>query len=312
MNVTFMAHTFRPQGRLTTLMVLVCLGLQTAPCAGELQWTLEAGLGVGYDSNVAIDEIDSTVGTGDNATLATVDVSVEKLLSESSKAKLNYRYASTDYEQFEDLSRQTHLIGASFSKDLGNLNSGLHYFYVDARLDNNPFLTYQRVSPFISGFISQRWFARSAIVYADKVLEDRPGRNAVTHAGEVDAYYFWRGLRRYFNLGYIYKDEDNEADRFDYQSHAIKLRFVQRFEVFSLLSRLELTARYEDRDYSAITPRINDFRNDRRLRFQLDYEVPLNEHFSWTFYAGYSDYQSNLTSAAYDQTTVGTLVEWRL
>ena len=76
------------------------------------------------------------------------------------------------------------------------------------------------------------------------------------------------------------------------------------------LSTLELGIRYEDRDYKEATPSIAKRRRDNRFRFKIEFEFPLTKSISWTAYSGYSDYQSNLPTADYEQTLIGTRIEW--
>ena len=86
----------------------------------------------------------------------------------------------------------------------------------------------------------------------------------------------------------------------------MKLRFIQRFEIFSRLTKLELAWRYEDRNYTSDTPSIDKKRHDKRSRLRMDFEVPVFGNGAIQFFAGYADYESNYDPAAYDQTLVGT------
>ena len=168
------------------------------------------------------------------------------------------------------------------------------------------------MSPSLSGFISKRWFARGAYVFSDKTLDDRPDRDAQTHAGEADLYFFRRGLRSYFNLGYQFKDEDAEAARYDFRSHNLKLRYIHRAELFSRLAKIELSWRFEDRDYVSETPSIGADRDDTRNRWKVDLEYPVTDQATIQLYGGYADYESNLPAADYYQTVFGTrfLYSW--
>ena len=49
--------------------------------------------------------------------------------------------------------------------------------------------------------------------------------------------------------------------------------------------------------------------SDERLRATIEFDVPLTDRINWRVYGGYSDYLSNLPSADYDQSIVGTVVE---
>ena len=267
-------------------------------------------LGYEYDSNVSVDELDRSSSVGDDGLLFSADLAVDHDFTDLTSGSLSYSYSRIDYDQFDFLSRETHMLGANLSSSWDPVTAGINYFYIQARLDGDDFLTYHRMSPSVSGFVSRRWFLRAAYVYGDKAIANRPGRDAINHGGEFDAYYFLQGLRRYINVGYVYRDENSRAARFDYTAHQFKVRAVQRFELFSKLSTLELGLRYENRDYSSPTPSIGERRHDERYRAGVELDVPLTDQFRWQLYGGYSDYHSNLPSADYDQEVVGTRIEF--
>lgn len=266
-------------------------------------------LGYEYDSNVSVDELDRNSSVGDGGVLFAADISLDHDLTDKTSASASYGYSRIDYQDFDFLNRETHMLGGSVSSKWQKLTAGINYFYINARLDGKDFLTYHRASPSLSGFVSRRWFLRGAYVFGDKTIARRPGRDAQNHGTELDAYYFWRGLRRYINLGYVYRQEDSQAERYKYDAHQVKLRVVQRFNVFSRLSTLELGLRYEDRNYTEATPSIGQKRSDERFRAAVEFDIPVSDRINWTIYGGYSDYVSNLPSADYDQSLIGTRVE---
>jgi hypothetical protein len=89
------------------------------------------------------------------------------------------------------------------------------------------------------------------------------------------------------------------------------LRYIQRFELFSRLAKLEFAWRYEDRDYSSETPSIGEDRQDERHRWRVDFEIPLVGRSALQVYSGYADYESNYPQADYDQTLVGSRFLYR-
>jgi hypothetical protein len=269
-------------------------------------WSAELGIGVEYDSNVSVQEVDVASNQGDYAMTLDAGLAVKKQLSNTVKAALTYDFSQSIYDKFSQVDRLTNIFGADIGVELGRADPALSVYYISSRLDGSQFLDLLRVSPSVSGFLSQKWFGRGAYVYSDKTIHDRRGRDATTNAGELDAYYFLRGLRQYFNFGYRYRDEDAKADQYDYQSNSVKLRFIQRFELFSRLTKLELAWRYEDRKYSSDTPSIGEKRHDQRNRLRMDFEVPVFGAGAVQFFVGYADYESNYKPAAYDQTLVGT------
>lgn len=279
---------------------------------GGRQWSAEVGVGVEYDSNVSVEEVDISASEGDYALTLDAGFALKQALSGRSNATLTYDFSQSNYKEFSEVDRQTHMLGLDLNVSLEGVNPGISLYYIDSRLDGSQFLQLSRVSPYLSGFLSRKWFARGAYVYSDKTIQDRSERDATSHSGEGDIYYFLRGLRSYFNFGYRYRNENARADQYDYLSNAVKLRFIQRFEMLSRLAKLELAWRYEDRKYQSDTPSIGEKRHDQRSRLRVDFQIPVFERGAVQFFAGYADYDSNYSPAAYDQRLVGTrfLYKW--
>ncbi len=292
------------------LLISFLLVLQSAVSSADAVISGAVAVGYEHDSNVAVEELDRSSGLGDSGLVSSFELDLDTDISETVNLVSSYSYSRIDYDTFDLLNRETHTFGLNLNIDFGSVNSATSYFYIQARLDGKDFLNYQRLSPALSGFISKRWFLRGAYVYAEKDVSSRPGRNATNNGAELDAYFFWQGLRRYINAGYQFRAENSEAARFDYHARQAKLRFVQRITLLERLSTLELGIRYEDRDYKEATPSIAKRRRDNRFRFKIEFEVPLTKSISWTAYSGYSDYQSNLPTADYEQTLIGTRIEW--
>ncbi len=280
--------------------------------SGGRQWSAEVGVGVEYDSNVSVEEVDVSSSQGDYALTLDAGFALKQALSGRTNAAVTYDFSQSNYREFSEVDRQIHMLGLDLNASLEGVNPGISLYYIDSRLDGSQFLQLTRASPYISGFLSKKWFARGAYVYSEKTIHDREERDANAHAGEGDLYYFVRGLRSYFNFGYRYRNENARADQYDYISNAVKLRFIQRFDMFSRLTKLELAWRYEDRKYRSDTPGIGEKRHDQRNRLRVDFQIPVFERGAVQFFAGYADYDSNYPPAAYDQTLVGTgfLYSW--
>ncbi|MFK8050905.1 MAG: surface lipoprotein assembly modifier [Halioglobus sp.] len=271
------------------------------------KFSADIAVGAEYDSNIAVEEVDRSSSETDYALTLSAGLGVQQKLNDSAKIGFSYDFNQNIYQNFSQVDRQTHILGGNLSKDLGKADAGLSLFYINSRLDGKPFLELSRISPSVSGFLSKKWFARGAYVYSDKTIEDRPERDAISNAAEADIYYFRRGLRSYLNIGYRFRDEDANSDPLDYTAHSLKLRYIQRVEVFSKLAKLELAWRYEDRDYQSDTASINEERGDQRHRWRLDFEIPVwGPGSAIQFYYGYSDYDSNLPQSDYNQAITGT------
>ena len=280
--------------------------VEKEPAPFPTDWSADLGIGVEYDSNVSVDELHVNSSQGDYAMTLDAGLGVKQDLSDTAELGLSYSFSQSLYDEFNQVDRMTNMIGTDLGFNLARVDPALSVYYIDSRLDGSRFLDLLRVSPSMSGFLSKRWFARGAYVYSDKTIHDRKGRDAKTNAGEADAYFFMRGLRQYFNIGYRFRHENARADQYDYESNSVKLRYIHRFEILSRMTKLELAWRYEDRNYRSDTPSIGERRDDQRNRVRLDYEVPVFANGAMQFFAGYAEYESNYPPAAYNQTLVGT------
>lgn len=273
-------------------------------------WRAEVGVGAEYDTNVSVDEVDLSSGQSDYARVLDLELGVRHKFNDETQASLTYDLSQSSYQEFSRVDRMTQIIGADVNTRLGKSNAGLSAYYIDSRLDNSPFLKFARISPSLSGFFSKRWFTRGAYVYSEREIDERPERDASTHTGELDFYYFHRGLRSYLNIGYRYRDEDTLAPELDFDAHSLKLRYIRRFEVLGDLAKAEIAVRYELRDYRSEEPTIEARRDDDRLRWKLDFEMPLSKRLTWQWYYSYGNYISNLPRADFTQTILGTRLQY--
>jgi len=299
----------------TTVLILLIGAVATSAFGQDesdsTQFIAEVGIGGEYDSNVTIDEVDLSSSQSDYGLTLDAKLGAHSSLSENTELDLSYDYSQTTYSEFSLVNRKTHILGSSLDFDLGDLDSGVSFFYIHSRLDNKKFLEFYRISPSLSGFLAKKWFARGAYVYSDKNIESNNERDAVSNSAEFDLYYFRRGLRSYFNFGFQYKDENARAREFDYTSGNLKLRYIHRFDLLARVATLQIALRFEDRNYSSVTPDIEKRRDDQRERWRVDLKIPVTEQAAVQLYAGYSDYDSNLPRADYSQTILGTRFVYR-
>lgn len=309
-----------PRSVLPWLAALGAAGITALPAQADAsektlpppRYTAQVSVGIEHDSNVTLDELEASSKQDDRALVLAAKVGVRKQASESVDFGLSYDVSETAYNEFSRLDRQTHILGGNLGYKMHALDTGLSFYYVNSLLDGESFLELYRLSPSITGFISRRWYARGAWVYADKRIKNSAERNAETHGLELDLYFFQRGLRSYLNAGYRYKQEDATLERLDYRAHAAKLRYIRRIDIGRLQLKAELSFRYEDRDYDGITPGLDGPRADKRQRWQLDLEIPAGGRGSVQLYASHGDYQSNFAATDYRQAILGAryLLRW--
>ena len=99
----------------------------------------EVSLGYEYDSNVSVDELDRSSCVGDGGVLFAADISVDHDFTDKTSASASYGYSRIDYQDFEFLNRETHMLGGNLSSKWEDVTTSINYFYIDARLDGNDF-----------------------------------------------------------------------------------------------------------------------------------------------------------------------------
>ena len=276
------------------------------PASAGTEFGLELAAGYAWDDNVGLDELERATGESDEVTSLEIQGSAEFSFDDRSSVRISAGLVDDSYRQFSQVDRRTESLGINLETMLGKATVGINWFDVSADLDDEAFLTYERLSPYVAGFLSKQWFIRGEYVYGEKTIARRPGREADSHSVSIDSYYFIQGLKRYAVLGYTFRVDNARANRYDYDSHALKLRYVHRESLANLPLELELEGKFEDRRYKSPDPFIQTEREDTRLRLSAELRLLITEYASISVHVKNSDYDSNLPTASYSDLVVGT------
>lgn len=289
-------------------MILLLIGGLPARGVAGVEFALDLAAAYSWDDNVGLDELERATGESDELTTLEAQGSALITLFDSTTLRVSAGIVDDAYKTFSLVDRRTESWGLNLESQLGDTTLGVNWFDVSADLNQTQFLTYSRISPYVARFLSKQWFLRGEYVYGEKEIERRPGRGADSHSVSLDSYYFIRGLKRYALLGYTYRVDDANANRYDYESHAIKVRYVHRATLGSLPVEFELETKVEDRQYKAPDPAIDRERKDTRVRFSGEIRLLVTQYVSVALHLKNSDYDSNLETAAYNDLVVGTEV----
>ena len=287
-------------------VLLLITGCLCGAWAWGADFDLELAAGYAWDDNVGLDELERATGESDEVT--TLEIQGSALFSYQDRTSLRVLAGLVDdsYQEFSQVDRRTESLGVNLEAQMGKATVGVNWFDVSADLDAKEFLTYERLSPYLAGFLSKQWFLRGEYVYGEKTIARRPGREADSHSVSLDSYYFIQGLKRYAVVGYTFRVDNARANRYDYASHAIKARYVHRENLGRLPLELEIEGKYEDRQYKARDPMIGTEREDTRWRFSAELRLLFTDYASWAVMIKNSDYDSNLPTASYSDLVVGT------
>lgn len=277
----------------------------------ESRFSADISVGIEFDGNISVNELDSNTSEDDFAAILDVDLGYDVAIGEKTDLDFGYRFSQSLHDEFEDFDIQAHFASINLSHDFDALKAGVAYRYVDTLLDKEGLLELQQVSPYVSKFFGKRIFVRADYAYTDKKFDDGGLRSATVDTIGASVYWLINGLQTYIVVGYKYEDEDADGSQFEYQANSFRLRFAQRFALGSRYARFRLGWRYEDRDYDAITPQIGEIRDDQRHRFQAELEIPIAKRAYASIEYGYSDFSSNLPSADYDQSVASVKLGMR-
>ncbi len=265
-------------------------------------FSAEFSAGVEYDSNVSVIEIDTSTAQDDFAAVFDFGLGVETKLGENTKIKVGYDFGQDIQFDFSAFDTQSHRGSAEISHDFGAVDTGVSYQYVYSKLGGAGFLRMHRLSPYAAAYVAnKKAYLRASYIYTDKDFIGRLDRDSEVNAGSAEAFYFLNGLKTYVITGYRYESDDAFSPEFDFESHNVKVRFIQRIPFGAHRGKLRVGWRYEDRNYNSITPSIAAIRDDERHRFDASLEIPFSDIVYGELEYRYDDFSSNLPSADFTQ-----------
>lgn len=274
---------------------------ETSPPDGEVDILVEGKVGAEYNSNIAVSDLDTNTGQGDWA------VTINGLAEASGKPLQNltlrggYEFSQTLHQEFDEFDLTLHRGFAEAGYDFGFVTLGVLGNVAQASLAGDEYLTFTQVSPYVSRQFGDTLYLRASYAATKKSFEGRPLRDASSDTVAADAYIFLDGTKRYIAIGAKAIEEDAVSNELDFSGGSGRIRLVQRFDAFDREVTFRAGAEYEQRDYSALTPAIGVARKDTRTGVDLSLETPIADNVFVEGSYRYGGYQSNLTTADYDE-----------
>jgi len=281
--------------------IAAALLAQSAAAQVKHEVSFEAAAGIEFDDNINVTQIDAETEEEDFAALLGAEADWSMEFGESDSLDLGY---SLDYTQQFDVTQfdlLTQGLSAAYRHEFENFSAGISHNFFYSRLGGEGFLKLNRTSPSISFFATSKLFLRGAYVYQDKAFEDRTARDAETHMGEVSAFYFADGTDTFLSANYRFESEDAFAAQFDFDANIFKAGLHTRLPFAHDENRFVVSVEYEGRDYDAITPSIGEVRDDDRLTFDAEWEVPIGDLFYALAEYRYRDFDSNFPTSDFSE-----------
>ena len=273
----------------------------TAPSSSGPTVRFEGKAGAEYNSNVAVQDLDTNTGQGDWAATINGLVEVSGKPMDQLTLRGGYEFSQTLHEEFDAFDLTLHRGFAEAAYDFRFATIGVLGNVAQANLDGDEYLTFTQVSPYISKQVGDTLFLRASYARTDKSFEGRPERDATSDSLAADAYFFLDGTKRYIAISGKAIEEEANADELDFSGGSARVRLVQRFDALDREVTLRAGVEYEQRDYEAPTPAIGAPREDKRTGVDLSLEAPITETVFVEGAYRFGGYQSNLASADYDE-----------
>ena len=271
-----------------------------APSSGAT-FRLEGKAGAEYNSNVAVQDLDTNTGQGDWAATFNVLAEVNATPVDKLTLRAGYEFSQTLHDEFDAFDLALHRGYGEAAYDFGVVTVGVLGNLAQANLDGDEYLTFSQVSPYISKQFGDTLFLRGSYAATDKSFEGRPERDATSDTLAADAYFFLDGTKRYIAVSGKAIEEDATSDELDFRAGSARVRLVQRFDALDREMTFRAGIEYEQRDYDAPTLAISAPRADERTGVDVSLEAPITENVFVEGSYRFGGYQSNLASADYDE-----------
>jgi hypothetical protein len=283
------------------LLIFSLILLPASLFAEEADWSARVELGYGYDSNVAVDDVDLSTERGDQFQDLSLSAGVEKALDENWTLNTDITLSEKKYRDFDAFDGRLALVSLNLERKYRLVDFGLAARHIDYQLDHEGFLALTQYSPSLSWFVTRSVYLRAAYEYSDERFDQQSSRDNQQDRFSLRAYWFMNGLKQYLQFHARHADDDARDERFSNHSTEYSVRFHQSLGGGVKDVTLELAARYQERDYDRFNSATVARRKDRRSRFEVSLEVPMSERFALIARASDNDYRSNVEVADYAQ-----------
>jgi cytochrome c-type biogenesis protein CcmH/NrfG len=275
------------------------------------RWRLWGNMGLLYDDNVSTRAADVSSGVGDGAGLVELSGAYRLFDRGSTELEVGYDFYQTAYFDLSDFNLQIHGFSIDGTHPVGPGDLSLGYRYNLSTLGGDRFLDIHdarlgyglSITPSIYSTLTPRFLAKN--------FEDDE-RDALQGAILWDTFIFFGEGGTYLWIGARPELEDADAPEFDYRGVSGIARLRAPFGTPLGEALLDLSYRFQLRDYENVTPSLGEKRDDRLhvARARLGHTIAKNVWLRLEYEYTRSD--SNLPSVDYRQNIVALTATFSL
>ena len=275
------------------------------------RWSLWGNLGLLYDDNVSTRVVDVSTGIPDGGGLVELSGAYRLFDRGATELEVGYDFYQTAYFDLSEFNLQIHGFSIDGTHEVGPGDLSLGYRYNLSTLGGDRFLDIHEarlgygisISPSIYSTLTPRFLAKNF---------EATDRDALQGAILWDNFIFFGESGTYLRIGARPQLEDARAPEFDYWGVSGVAALHVPFGTALGRALVDLSYRFQFRDYQSVTPSIGEKRDDRihvaraRLEHSIVKDIRLRLEYEYTL----SD--SNLPSVDYRQNVVALTATFSL
>lgn len=267
-------------------------------------WWLVGGIGVEYDDELTVTEVDVVTNRSDTA--GVFDISVGMLFPEWKRIEFEtgYDFYQSVYDETTQLNLQSHSPHISASTSVYGVMPTASYYYTYSSLDGNDFFDLHRVRLGVSRLARSWWYATVAWEIQDRDFANQSDRDAVRNGFLIENLFFLFDRRFTGILNWRVEDENSNASEFDYVGNVLRMEIRGPLVIEGYEGRFEFGYEFSNRDYQHTTQSIGKKRHDWRHTFRMRFRAPIVRHVDGVFDYIHIDSNSNLPSQEYNENIV--------
>ncbi len=277
-----------------------CAGLALIGAISEAQagspplLGLTLGVGAQYDSNVVIDDADSSRRNGDGGLLTTGTLSFAPVQTRKTNVRVAYSFDGVTNFKLTDVNLAIHGGSLALSRRMGKVTFGLDYQLNHIVLGSRPYLDVHLVSPSLALFVKPRLYVRGAYSYQSKNFTSANRLDARTSLVSLDAYRFFAKRKGYIALGVRGDDERASGPEFTYRAIQGSARVQIPLRIFGTDAKARASVTYSDRSYTNETRSIGARRSEQRSTISAGIDLPLGKRMTLRPLYRFVDRRSNI------------------
>jgi len=275
-------------------------------------WRVSGSLGFEASDNVAVPELDANSGESDLAGIVEFGGGYRFVDRSDYQAEISYDFYQSLYDTFDSANLQAHSLGLSGARSFKALDLDLKWRFDSSSRDGDKVVDANTIGPTLGYSWGPSSYSSATYELVAKNFEAVADRDAIAQEISLDHFFFLDEGESHVSLRYQFTHEAAAGGRFDFQAHGAGARYQTLFRALGQDWQLELSYRFQLRDYtsavSAVDPgsaEARDRRQDDRHNLNFAIEKTLADIVTLRMGYQHLSSNSNLRGADYSDNIFG-------